>query len=89
MARLLAGYERSQAPADRLGYERAVVGLITALFHDSGYIRRRSEVDVLNGAQFTGRHVSRSAAFLREYLPRIGLGHCGRHRRAGGAFHRL
>lgn len=75
MARLIAGYERSHAPADRLGFERAVVGLITALFHDSGYIRRRSEVDVLNGAQFTGRHVSRSAAFLREYLPRIGLGH--------------
>lgn len=74
MARLLAGYEKTAAPADRLGYERAIVGLIAALFHDSGYIRRRSETHVLNGAEFTGFHVSRSSAFLREYLPRIGFG---------------
>jgi hypothetical protein len=73
MARLLAGYEKSAAPADRLGYERAVVGVIAALFHDSGYIRRRAEAAILNGAEFTGHHVSRSAEFLRSYLPRIGL----------------
>jgi hypothetical protein len=73
MARLLAGHERSCPAADRLGAERAVIGLITALFHDSGYIRRRSETRVLNGAEFTGHHVSRSAAFLGSYLPRIGL----------------
>ncbi len=75
MARLLAGYEKTAAPADRLGHERAMVGLITALFHDSGYIRRRSEEAVANGAVFTGQHVSRSADFLRGYLARIGLGH--------------
>jgi hypothetical protein len=74
MARLLAGYEKSAAPADRLGHERAVIGLIAALFHDSGYIRRRSETAILNGAEFTGHHVSRSAEFLRGYLPLIGLG---------------
>lgn len=73
MARLLAGYEKSVAPADRLGHARATMGLISALFHDAGYIRRRSEAEVLNGAELTGRHVSRSAAFLRSYLPRIGL----------------
>jgi hypothetical protein len=73
MARLLAGYEKSAAPADRLGHERAVVGMIAALFHDSGYIRRRSEGAVLNGAEFTGFHVTRSAEFLRGYLPQIGL----------------
>lgn len=73
MARLLAGYEKSAAPADRLGNERAIVGMIAALFHDSGYIRRRSETAVLNGAEFTGFHVSRSAEFLRGYLPRVGL----------------
>jgi len=73
MARLLAGYEKTAAPADRLGYPRAVVGLISALFHDSGYIRRRTEMEVANGAEFTGHHVSRSAEFLRGYLPRIGL----------------
>ena len=75
MARLLAGHEKTCAPADRLGHERAVVGLIAALFHDAGYIRRRSEPGVLNGAEFTGLHVSRSAEFLRNYLPRIGLAH--------------
>lgn len=74
MARLLAGYERSAAATERLGEERALIGLITALYHDSGYIRRRTESHVLNGAEFTGRHVSRSAAFLGSYLPRIGLG---------------
>ncbi len=74
MARLLAGFEKTAAPADRLGHERAVIGLIAALFHDSGYIRRRTEGSVLNGAEFTGHHVSRSAEFLRSYLPRIGLG---------------
>jgi len=74
MARLLAGYEKSVGAADRLGHERAMIGLITALFHDSGYIRRRSEATVLNGAEFTGHHVSRSAEFLRQYLPRIGFG---------------
>jgi hypothetical protein len=73
MARLLAGYEKTVAPADRLGHDRAVVGLIAALFHDSGYIRRHSEAAILNGAEFTGFHVSRSAEFLRGYLPRVGL----------------
>lgn len=74
MARLLAGHEKVSAPADRLGHERAMTGLVAALFHDAGYIRRRSEEGVLNGAEFTGQHVSRSAAFLRGYLPKIGLG---------------
>ncbi len=73
MARLLAGYEKTVAEADRLGHARALTGLIAALFHDAGYVRRRSESAVLNGAEFTGHHVSRSAEFLRSYLPRIGL----------------
>jgi hypothetical protein len=74
MARLLAGHEASRPAADRLGEERALIGLLTALYHDAGYIRRRAEAHVLNGAEFTGRHVSRSAAFLGSYLPRVGLG---------------
>ena len=74
MARLLAGYELTAPEADRLGHERAVVGLIGALFHDSGYIRRVGERH-RNGAEVTPRHISRSAEFLTTYLPRIGLGH--------------
>src|SRR6202166_3752920 len=39
MARLLVGYERSVEPRMRFGAERAVMALVTSLFHDAGYIR--------------------------------------------------
>jgi hypothetical protein len=74
MARLLAGYERSHADGPRLGAERALVALITALFHDSGYIRETGETAITNGAVFTRNHVTRSARFLAKYLPAAGLG---------------
>ena len=73
MARLLAGFEQTAPEADRFGHERAVLGLVCALFHDSGYIRRVGERH-RNGAEFTPYHISRSADFLTGYLPRIGLG---------------
>jgi len=74
LARLVAGYELSVAPKDSLGPERASLGLITALFHDSGYLRHRyADRDYASGAAFTLSHVSRSANFLTRYLPRIGL----------------
>lgn len=80
MARLLVGHERSCAAAERLGGERAQLGLIAALFHDAGYIRREDEPRWENGAQFTNWHVSRSAEFLQAYLAEIGL-----HQLAGRA----
>jgi len=74
LARLVAGYERSVEPADRLGASRAQMALITSLFHDAGYIRHESrDKDFSNGAEFTLYHVSRSADFLRRYLPDLGL----------------
>lgn len=75
MARLLVGHERGCAADEALGAERATMGLITALFHDAGYVRHL-EQDALaeTGAEFTVNHVSRSAAFLRRYLPSLGLG---------------
>lgn len=73
MARLLVGYEKSCAPDDRLGERRAMMGLICALFHDSGYVRKVGE-RIRNGAEFTPYHISRSANFLRGELPRLGLG---------------
>jgi len=74
LARLLSGYEASVEAGDRLGPDRVSLGLIAALFHDSGYLRHRErDRDSSNGAQFTLSHVSRSAAFLEQYLPRIGL----------------
>ena len=74
VARLIAGYERSVEPADRLGASRAQMAIITSLFHDSGYIRHETrDKDFQNGAEFTLYHVSRSADFLRRYLPDLGL----------------
>jgi len=74
LARLLVGYERQQQQeADKLGGTRAVVGLLTGLFHDVGYLRRADELDSRNGAEFTRTHVARGARFLSEYLPVLGL----------------
>ena len=74
LARLVAGYERSVEPPDRLGAARAQMAIITSLFHDSGYIRHETrDRDFTNGAEFTLYHVSRSADFLRRYLPELGL----------------
>ena len=74
LARLVSGYERSVEPPDRLGAARAQMAIITSLFHDSGYIRHKErDKDFSNGAEFTLYHVSRSADFLRRYLPDLGL----------------
>src|SRR3954469_12120086 len=74
MARLIDGHERSCAPQERLGPRRAALGVLIALLHDCGYLRRASESGVENGAVFTKIHVSRSADFISSYLPRIGFG---------------
>jgi hypothetical protein len=74
LARLVCGYERSVEPHDRLGAARAQMAIITSLFHDAGYIRHESrDQNFANGAEFTLYHVSRSADFLRRYLPELGL----------------
>jgi hypothetical protein len=74
LARLIVGYERQHEEQSRLGGERALVGLITGLFHDVGYLRRLDDLAIRNGAEFTRTHVSRGARFLQEYLPELGLG---------------
>ena len=73
MARLLAGYDRTHTPEQRLGPDRALLGLVVALFHDAGYIRQIDDTKHRNGAEFTRTHVSRGAQFLARYLPTIGL----------------
>jgi len=74
-ARLLAGYELTADNGEHLGADRAVVGIICALFHDAGYIRESTDQKHRNGAELTSCHISRSSAWLYDYLPRIGLGH--------------
>lgn len=73
-ARLIDGHERTQGAADRLGPRRATLGVLIALLHDIGLLKRTSESGVENGAVFTKIHVSRSADFLRDYLPGLGFG---------------
>ena len=74
MARLIVGYEQSVDAADRLGARRAQMAIVTALLHDSGYLRHEErDQGFANGAEFTLYHVSRSADFLRRYLPELGM----------------
>ena len=74
LARLINGHERSVAKGERIGAERAVVALITALYHDSGYMRHKSDYQHFNGAEYTSTHVTRSADFLKSYLYKINMG---------------
>jgi hypothetical protein len=75
ISRLIAGHEMSVEPADRLGPERAELALVSALFHDAGYLRHKElDAGTVNGAVFTRVHVTRSGRFLEQYLPTIGLG---------------
>lgn len=75
LARIIDGHERQNVSHCTLGSENAVIAIITALFHDSGYIREKSDIKHQNGAEYTRIHVSRSATFLRKYLNMIGQGH--------------
>ena len=73
MARLIDGYERSRVGTEALGKNLFILGTLTALFHDCGYIRTDNDTQARNGAEFTSIHVSRGAQFLKDYLPRLGL----------------
>jgi hypothetical protein len=73
MTRLMVGYERSVEAEQRFGAERAVMGLVTSLFHDAGYIREFEDQKHHNGAEFTLYHVTRSARFLARFLPTLGM----------------
>lgn len=72
MARLVDGHERSVPPPTQLGPRRAILGLIIALFHDAGYIRRDDD-SASNGAEYTLTHVHRSGEFLADFLPTVGF----------------
>jgi hypothetical protein len=73
MTRLLDGYERSRGEGRHIPERLFELGVICALYHDIGYIRRLSDTKHRNGAEYTRTHVSRGARFLREYLPAIGM----------------
>jgi len=74
MARLMDGYQRGGRngyPA--LGKQLFLVGILAALFHDFGYLRRRNDRKHHHGAEYTLVHVSRGAAFLRGYMRDLGV----------------
>jgi hypothetical protein len=73
MARLLDGYQRTRGDGPAINDRMFQLGVICALYHDAGYIRRDSDKKHRNGAEYTITHVSRGGRFLREYLPTIGL----------------
>jgi hypothetical protein len=80
MSRLMDGYERSRtASRSRAGDSPALpadcfsLGVVTALFHDFGYLRKRRDRRHRYGAEYTLTHVTRGSNHLKRYLPHIGL----------------
>ena len=73
MARLLDGYERSRGEGPAFGERLFQLGVIVALYHDMGYIRRLNDKKHRTGAEYTRIHVSRGARFLRRYLRALGM----------------
>jgi hypothetical protein len=74
MARLMDGYQRGGRngfPA--LTKDVFLAGVLSALFHDFGYLRRRGDRKHRYGAEYTLTHVTRGSRHLQRYLPRIGL----------------
>jgi hypothetical protein len=68
MARMVDGYESVHgANGSGLGAELASLGVLLALFHDVGFIRRLSEAGI-NGACLIREHEQRSVDFMRVYL---------------------
>ena len=79
LSRLINGHDRSVTKDERIGPDRAMLGIITALYHDSGYMRRTHDRKHHNGAEYTLTHVSRSAEYLKRYLHKINMGELAQH----------
>lgn len=73
MARLMQGYERSRTAGAALSPTLFGVGVVSALFHDAGYLRRRSDRRHTHGAAYTLTHVGRGARCVSAYLASVGL----------------
>ena len=74
MARLMEGYECAKLGPEPIGESLFRLGIITALFHDCGYLRTIDDTVHRSGGELTLTHVSRGARFLQKYLPQIGMG---------------
>jgi len=74
MARLIDGQASSTLPdlPEHLDSEHALLGVLLALYHDIGLLRRDDEAH-LEGAQLTPVHEARGVVFMRDYLSRTQL----------------
>lgn len=72
LARLLHGYHAAAPRRRALPSALVALGLICALFHDAGYLRKRADRRRPHGAAYTVVHVRRSGRFLTEYLQQRG-----------------
>jgi hypothetical protein len=73
MARLMDGYERHRNGYAPMSPDHFQVGVVTALFHDIGYLRRKGDRTHKYGSEYTLTHVGRGSIFLRSYLKVLGL----------------
>ena len=67
---LIAARQLANAPS--ITPREFELGLAAALFHDSGYLKLRSDIEG-TGAKYTWCHVLRSCALAASYLPTLGL----------------
>lgn len=76
MARLLDGQASCTSPdsPEFIDAEHALLGVLLALFHDIGMLRRDDEAH-MQGAQLTPIHEARGVEFMRDYLGRTALAH--------------
>ena len=74
MTRLIDGYGGSHAPGSPAGIDadHALLGVLLALFHDIGLLRRDNEAD-LWGPELTPVHEERTVEFMQAYLPNTTL----------------
>jgi hypothetical protein len=74
MARLIDGHAASTASEspEQIDAEHALLGVLLALYHDIGLLRRDTEAH-LQGAQLTPIHEARGVEFMRDYLGRTQL----------------
>ena len=69
MARLLDGYERSRGDGPHIDERLFQLGVICALYHDIGYIRRANDTQAHATAPSTRRSTSRAAARFLQGVP--------------------
>lgn len=69
MVRLIDGHCMETPPSapEHLDAEHALLGVLLALFHDIGLLRRHDECH-LSGASLTPFHEARGVSFMRDYL---------------------